>query len=232
MRFSLRHLAALASLAAVGCQAGGATPALDTEDQQASYGFGLQVGEQFGQARSHLDIDAFMQGVRDAFEEVDPAVSQDEIRVAMDGFRTRVDEALEAEATASAERNTADGEAYMAKNGARDGVLATESGLQYEVLREGDGGARPADGQNVKVHYKGSLIDGTEFDSSYERGEPATFNVNQVIAGFSEGLKLMDVGSHYKFHIPGNLGYGPQGSPPSIQPNATLVFEVELIEIP
>ena len=232
MRFSLRHLAAVASLAAVGCQAGGAPPALDTEDQQASYGFGLQVGESFGQARSHLDIEAFMKGVRDAFEELDPAVPQDEINVAMAGFRTRVEEALATEANESAERNTADGEAYMAENAARDGVTATESGLQYEVLREGDGGTRPADGQNVTVHYKGSLVDGTEFDSSYERGEPATFNVNQVIPGFSEGLKLMDVGSHYKFHIPGNLGYGPQGSAPNIQPNATLIFEVELIEIP
>ena len=118
----------------------------------------------------------------------------------------------------------------MVENGARDGVITTESGLQYEVLREGDGDV-PGPADMVTIDYKGTLIDGTQFDSSYDRGEPATFAVNGVIPGFSEGLQLMAPGSHFKFYIPGDLGYGMQGSGDLIQPMSALIFEVEMREI-
>lgn len=118
----------------------------------------------------------------------------------------------------------------MAENGAREGVETTASGLQYEVLRPGEG-ATPAATEMVTIHYKGTLADGTQFDSSYDRGTPATFAVNGVIPGFSEGLQMMQPGSHYRFYIPGDLAYGMQGSQPMIEPMATLVFEVEMIEI-
>ena len=108
--------------------------------------------------------------------------------------------------------------------------MVTESGLQYEVIREGEG-ARPGPDDRVSVHYKGTLIDGTQFDSSYDRGEPAQFGVGGVIAGFSEGLQLMTVGSHYRLYIPSELGYGAQGTGANIGPNATLIFELELLEI-
>ena len=128
------------------------------------------------------------------------------------------------------ERNIAEGQAYLAENGQREGVVITESGLQYEVLTQGDG-PRPSATQQVSVNYRGTLIDGTEFDSSYERGEPATFPVNRVIGGWTEALQLMSVGSKYRLVIPSNLAYGERGSGPTIGPNATLIFEVELLAI-
>lgn len=121
------------------------------------------------------------------------------------------------------------GEAYLAENGAREGVTTTESGLQYEVLEEGDGPSPGPDDQ-VRIHYRGTLPDGTEFDSSYD-GEPVVFGVGGVIPGFSEGLQLMEVGSSYRFVIPSDIAYGPQGSGGVIGPDATLIFEVELFEI-
>ena len=129
-----------------------------------------------------------------------------------------------------AEENTAQGETFLAENAASEGVAVTESGLQYEVIREGEG-ARPGPDDRVSIHYKGTLIDGTQFDSSYDRGEPAQFGVGGVIAGFSEGLQLMTVGSHYRLYIPSELGYGAQGTGANIGPNATLIFELELLEI-
>jgi FKBP-type peptidyl-prolyl cis-trans isomerase len=127
-------------------------------------------------------------------------------------------------------KNLEEGEAYVAENGGKEGVTTTESGLQYEVLTEGDGSAPTAEGR-VSIHYRGSLIDGKEFDSSYERGEPAVFGVGGVIPGFSEALQLMQVGGHYRFVIPGELAYGPNGNGADIGPNATLIFEIELLEI-
>ena len=139
-------------------------------------------------------------------------------------------EAQQAEQTAAAEKNKTEGETYMAENGAKDGVVTTESGLQYEVLREGDG-PRPTADDQVSVNYKGTLIDGTQFDSSYDRGEPVVFQVGGVIAGFSEALLLMPVGSQFRVVIPGDLAYGPQGAGGEIGPNATLIFEIELLDI-
>lgn len=128
------------------------------------------------------------------------------------------------------EKQAGAGEAFLAENGKREGVTTTASGLQYEVLKEGDG-PKPKSNQKVTVHYHGTLIDGTVFDSSVERGRPASFGVTQVIQGWVEGLQLMSKGSKYKFYIPYNLAYGERGAPPKIQPYAALIFEVELLDI-
>jgi FKBP-type peptidyl-prolyl cis-trans isomerase len=167
-------------------------------------------------------------GIRDGMEGNDPALEVADIQAAMDALNSAVQEEQTALRTAEAEKNASEGEAFLAENAQTEGVEVTESGLQYQVLREGDG-ASPGPEDRVRVHYRGTLIDGTEFDSSYD-GEPAEFAVGGVIPGFSEGLQLMDVGSQYRLVIPSEIGYGPQGSR-SIGPNATLIFEVELLDI-
>lgn len=203
---------------------------IETDDQKASYAYGMDVGNQFMPAADLLDVDAFMQGFRDALMEAEPALDQAEVAQVMQDFSQRVRDSQMAEREAQGEANRAEGAAYLAENGARDGVTTTESGLQYEVLEAADGTTPSAEDQ-VRIHYRGTLVDGTEFDSSYSRGEPAVFGVGGVIAGFSEGLQLMQVGSKYRFVIPSDIGYGAQGTGGDIGPDATLIFEVELLEI-
>jgi FKBP-type peptidyl-prolyl cis-trans isomerase len=147
----------------------------------------------------------------------------------MTRFNTMIREEMQAERTAEAEANQAAGEAFLAENAEAESVTITESGLQYEVLREGDGPS-PESGQQVRLHYRGTLPDGTEFDASYG-GDPAVFSVDGVIPGFTEALKLMNVGSHYRVVMPSDLAYGAQGSGGDIGPNQTLIFEIELLGI-
>ena len=172
---------------------------------------------------------AFQRGVRDAMDGAEPALPDTVIQAALHEFSQSVMEAQRQERQALGEKNRTEGEAYLKENGARPEVTTTESGLQYEVLSEGDG-PRPTADQQVRVHYKGTLVDGKEFDSSYGR-EPVVFPVGDVIAGFSEALQLMPVGSKYRVVIPGDLGYGTSGAGEDIGPNAMLIFEVELLEI-
>lgn len=212
-----------------GCQQTG-SPALETDDEKASYAIGFDIGQNLVVARNHLDLEALAAGIDDAIAEREQRLSPEEVQTIMAAFNETLRAEMEAESQAEAARNVEEGASYLAENGARDGVTTTESGLQFEVLREGDG-AQPSVTDRARIHYRGTLIDGTEFDSSYARDEPATFGVADVIPGFSEGLQLMSVGSHYRFVIPGELGYGPQGAPPDIGPNATLIFEVELLDI-
>jgi FKBP-type peptidyl-prolyl cis-trans isomerase len=220
----------LSSLALGACGPTGGTPSLDTEDQKASYGIGLQMGGQLAPAETHIDMDAFLAGVRDGMAGNEPAVPQTELQTALQSLSQRVNAEETERRSAAGEKNAADGEAFLAENAQKEGVTVTESGLQYEVLEEGDG-PKPGPTDQVTIQYRGTLIDGTQFDSSYDRGEPATFGVNGVIAGFSEGLQLMSVGSKYRFFIPSDLGYGPNGSGRNIGPNAALIFEVELLGI-
>jgi len=219
------------SLVSLGaCQSQNGPASFDTEDQKASYGIGIQMGGQLAPAESHLDIAAFMAGVRDGIAGNEPAVPQEEVQVALQALNEAVQAEESQRMAAAAETNTAEGETFLAENAAKEGVMVTESGLQYEVISEGDG-VSPTPEDQVSIHYKGTLIDGTQFDSSYDRGQPATFGVMGVIPGFSEGLQLMSAGGHYRFFIPSDLGYGPNGSGPTIGPNATLIFEVEMLEI-
>lgn len=195
---------------------------LETDAQKASYGIGLNIGRSLSEIEEHVDMVALMKGVTDALAEVEPALSDEEIDAAMDRF----EEIVQAEAR---ERGAREGAAFLEENGARDGVVTTESGLQYEVLREGDGDG-PVAGQRVVVHYRGSLPDGTEFDSSYG-GDPVNFAVDELVPGFSEALKLMKVGGHIRVAIPSEIAYGEEGSAPVIGPNQVLVFEIELLGI-
>jgi FKBP-type peptidyl-prolyl cis-trans isomerase FkpA len=225
MRFGLKCAMALAPLTVVGCQA-----SVETDDQMMSYAIGREVGASLTTTGEHLDLAALIRGIEDALAELDPAVSGEDLSAARLRVGQMIQEEQRAEGEAASERNLVEGEAYLAANATKEGVTTTDSGLQYEALREGDG-ARPAGADRVSIHYRGTLIDGTEFDSSYERGEPAVFGVGGVIGGFSEGLQLMTVGSHYRLVIPSDIGYGAQGAGGVIGPNATLVFEIELLEI-
>jgi FKBP-type peptidyl-prolyl cis-trans isomerase len=227
-------IAALLGASAVlaACSQGG-TPsfesaALDTNDQKASYGIGMNVGSQIAAARDRIDRAAFMRGIEDGLEGNDPAISDAEMQAILATFGSEIEAAAAEERAREGEENAAAGQAFLTQNGLRDGVTTTDSGLQYEVLRSGDG-ARPGPQSVVRVHYRGTLVDGTEFDSSYD-GEPAVFSAGGLIPGFSEGLQLMPVGSHYRIAIPANIAYGSSGSGP-IGPNETLIFEIELLEI-
>jgi len=224
-----------ATVVMLGCQGGtfesAQSAALDSEDQKASYAIGLQVGGSLAQVESHIDMSAFLRGIQDAMDERDPVVPAETLQVVMQRFSETVSGEQQAEMSAVGETNRQEGAAYLAQNAEKDGVTTTESGLQYEVMRAADG-PKPGPDDQVTIHYRGTLLDGTQFDSSYDRGEPTTFGVGGVIPGFSEALQLMSVGSQYRFVIPGDLAYGPMGQGGMIGPNATLIFEVELIGIP
>lgn len=222
------------ALALAGCSGGGggAAPggdaALDTDDQKASYGIGLNMGGQLQPAAERIDRAAMMRGIEDALQGNEPAVPQEELQSILMSFGQEIEAAAAAERDSLAEVNAVAGEAYLAENARKEGVTTTDSGLQYEVLEEGDG-PRPTRDDQVRVHYRGTRVDGTEFDSSYG-GDPAVFSVGGVIPGFTEALLMMPVGSHYRFVIPSDIAYGPRGSGP-IGPNATLIFEIELLGI-
>lgn len=230
-RFGAVAAALVLSLSVASCQepSSSDSASLETDDQVASYGVGRNVGQSLQAAEGRLDMDAFLRGVEDAMAGREPAVPQEEIQAAVQQFSRSLQAEERERRTAEAEENREEGTAYLEENAAREGVTVTESGLQYEVLEEGDGPS-PESGDRVTIHYTGTLTDGTEFDSSPE-GEPATFDVDRVIPGFSEGLKLMEVGSTYRFVIPSELGYGEQGAGQAIGPGETLIFEVELLGI-
>jgi len=203
--------------------------ALDTNDQKASYAIGLNVGNQLADTRDRLDRMAFLRGIEDAMQSNDPAVPPEELQTVLQTFGQEIEAAAAEARTAQAEQNAAAGEQYLAENAAREEVMTTESGLQYEVLQEGEGETPTAE-DRVRLHYRGTLIDGTEFDSSYD-GEPVEFMAGGLIAGFTEALLMMPEGSHYRIAIPSDLAYGPSGSGGAIGPNATLIFEIELFEV-
>lgn len=206
-----------------------APASLETDDQKASYALGLNEGTRYSAAGSLLDVDAFMRGFEDALAEAEPAIDPMELQAVMQGFSQRVQEAQMAEREAESTANQAAGAAYLEENAARDEVTVTESGLQYEVLQAGDG-PRPEMGDRLRLHYTGTLVDGTEFDSSRD-GEPVVFGVGDLIPGFNEALTLMPAGSRYRVVIPSDLAYGPQGSRGAIGPDATLIFDIEVLEI-
>ena len=226
----LRHPLALLGAALVLSACSGVKPAaLETDDQKASYGIGLDMGRSLEPAKGRIDMPAFTKGIEDALAGAEPALADSVIQTALQAFSQSIMAAQQADRDQLGEKNLADGEAYLTQNGAREGVTTTASGLQYEVLRPGEGPTPTAD-QQVRLHYKGTLIDGTEFDSSYD-AEPVVFPVGGLIPGFSEALQLMNAGSHFRVVIPSGIGYGPAGTGEDIGPNATLIFEIELLEI-
>lgn len=215
---------------------------LSTEAAQVSYAIGLDIGNNYlkrieGDLDIKLDPDMFLRAVKDALTGATPALTPAqlaEVKTAaeakMRAKREKERAEQEAQRKVQGEKNKKEGELFLSENKAKEGVQTTASGLQYQVLTQG-AGAKPAATDRVQVHYRGTLLDGTEFDSSYSRGKPAEFAVNGVIKGWTEGLQLMPAGSKYKFFIPSALAYGERGQGQRIGPNATLVFEVELIEV-
>jgi len=203
------------------------TPSFDSIESQASYGIGLQVGQQLRESGLQgLLPEALVAGLRDALEGNQPAVPVDVVHRALREIHERADAVRRERQQAMA----ADGQKYLDENREREGVNSTESGLQFRVLTQGEG-TIPSRKDRVRVHYTGKLIDGTVFDSSVMRGEPAEFPVSGVIPGWIEALTLMPVGSKWELTIPQNLAYGERGAGASIPPFSTLIFEVELLEI-
>jgi FKBP-type peptidyl-prolyl cis-trans isomerase len=198
---------------------------------RASYAIGLNLGRSLKTNEIQANPDLLLQGIRDGLSGSQALLTDEEIQATMQSLQQQVMQAQQEKQKVVGEKNKTEGEAFLAKNKERKEVKTTASGLQYEVLKEGTGPA-PKATDTVTVHYTGTLIDGTKFDSSVDRGQPATFVLNQVIPGWTEGVQLMKVGSKYKLYIPAALGYGEQGRPGSpIGPNASLIFEVELLSI-
>lgn len=196
-----------------------------------SYAIGVDIGSNFKRSNmENMNIDAMAQGLRDGLKE-SASMDEETIQDVVQGYMMKLQAERQAEDRAKGEANRQAGEAYLMENAKRQGVMSTPSGLQYEVIKMGTG-PKPTETDRVRVHYTGTLIDGTEFDSSVKRGEPAVFGVTQVIRGWVEGLQLMPEGSKWKLHIPSDLAYGSSGAPGgTIPPNSVLVFEVELLEI-
>lgn len=196
-----------------------------------SYALGLGIGRQLLQmGANELSIDDFSQAIKDVIGGAELKVNDTEAQQIVQDFFQKQEEKQRAAAAEKGKTAKVDGEKYLAENAQKEGVVTLPSGLQYKVLREGNG-KKPKATDQVKCHYEGMLMDGTMFDSSVQRGEPATFPLNGVIAGWTEGLQLMQEGAKYRFFIPYQLGYGERGAGSSIPPFATLVFDVELIEV-
>lgn len=196
-----------------------------------SYALGMSMGHNFkGTGIKSINAADFAAGVSAVYDGVKPEMTYDEAKQIVQEFFSRLEEEMQAENAKAADTNLSNGRAFLAENAKRDGVKTTASGLQYEVLKKGNGDA-PKATDKVEVHYTGKLIDGTVFDSSVERGVPATFGVTQVISGWVEALQLMHEGDQWRLYIPSNLAYGPNGAGGVIGPNMTLIFDVELLRV-
>lgn len=202
---------------------------LESTKDRFSYALGQQLGADLKMGGVDIDPDLLAAGVRDALAGT-PGMSEEEVALAMDALQQEMMAQHMAEREKLAEKNLAEGKAFQEKNAKKKGVKKTASGLQYEVVEQGKGKTPSAD-STVTVHYRGTLVDGTEFDSSYGRGEPATFPVSGVIPGWTEALQLMKEGAKFKIVLPSELAYGERGAGQVIGPNATLIFDVELISV-
>lgn len=196
-----------------------------------SYALGMSMGHNFKNSGiKTIAVEDFAAGVAAVYDGATPKMTYDEAKRTVQEFFTRLEEEMQAEAAKAAGENKKAGEAFLAENAKRDGITVTASGLQYEVIKAGKGDC-PAASDRVEVHYTGKLIDGTVFDSSVERGVPATFGVTQVIPGWVEALQLMHEGDQWRLYIPSNLAYGPNGAGGVIGPDMALIFDVELLRV-
>lgn len=214
--------------AATGCGAGGGG-GLDTFADSASYAVGANIGTSLKRQAPDIQSPELVRGMTDAINGT-VAIPESLMPDLLNRYARAVGQAEQQRVVEEAEVNAAAGQRFLEDNGKRPGVTTTASGLQYEVVKEG-AGRKPKATDVVSVHYRGTLIDGTEFDANNREQGPVTFPLNQVITGWTEGVQLMPVGSVYKLYVPGSLAYGERGAPPDIPPNATLIFEVELVEI-
>lgn len=202
---------------------------LETEAQKLGYIIGMDIGSSLKQQGGDLDLDTLIEAIRATYNGDPLAMTPEEAATVREEFIAKRRAEAEQQRESIAAINAAEGDKFLLENRSKEGVQVTDSGLQYEVVVMGDG-AKPNPTDKVTVHYRGTLLNGEEFDSSYSRGEPTSFQLDQVIPGWTEGVGLMPVGSKFMFYIPPNLAYGPQGGGP-IGPNSTLIFEVELLGI-
>jgi FKBP-type peptidyl-prolyl cis-trans isomerase FklB len=209
---------------------GKSPPALKDLRAKASYAIGLNIGKSLKQDGVDPDLEAFAKGLADATSGAKPLLTPAEMKDVMAAFQRELAAAQSARRKVQSDKNQKEGAAFLSANKKKEGVKTTASGLQYKVLRDG-AGKTPKISDTVKAHYRGTLLDGTEFDSSYARGEPTPFQVGGVIPGWTEALQLMKVGSKWQIFVPSNLAYDADGSGPDIGPHATLVFEIELVGI-
>ena len=228
-QFLRKSLTAAAVVAALGTATVGFAQELKTEKDKVSYMVGMDVGKGLSSIKDEIDMAIVIQAINASIKGDKTALTQEDALKVRQDFMTKLSAKRQAEEKAKAETNKKAGEDFLAKNKSKAGVKTTASGLQYEVVKAGNG-PKPKDTDTVEVHYTGTLLDGTKFDSSVDRGQPTSFPLKGVIPGWTEGLQLMPVGSKYKFYIPSSLAYGENGPGP-IGPNATLIFDVELLKI-
>ena len=206
---------------------------LKSTKDKASYSIGLttavylQRDMDIGSIKDDIVMDNFFAGIKDGLENNDPQISRKEIEEALASFR----ENIENKQQKAQQVNIKAGQDFLEENAKKEGITVTESGMQYEIISEGEGNKSPDIDEPVSVHYRGTLINGNEFDSSYSRGEPTTFKPNQVIKGWTEALMMMTEGSEWRVYLPANLAYGEHGAPPSIGPNEVLIFDIKLEKI-
>ena len=203
---------------------------LKDQRDKVSYSIGMEIGTNLKSQPMDLNPDAIAKGMKDAFSGGKALMTEQEIRETMTAFQKEVMVKREEQRKILGEKNRKEGEAFLGENKKKEGVITLPSGLQYKVIKPGEG-KKPQRSANVTTHYKGMLIDGTEFDSSYRRGQPASFPVSGVIPGWTEALQLMEAGAKWQLFVPSNLAYGERGAGNVIGPNATLIFEIELISV-
>lgn len=206
------------------------TLVLKSQKDRVSYIIGIEIGRNFKKQEINIDPDILKRGIQDAISGGKPLLTEQEIQETVVTFQKEMMAKQEELAKKLAEKNKKEGEDFFAKNKGKEGVKTLASGLQYKVIKAG-AGKKPTINDSVTTHYQGTLVDGTEFDSSYKRGQPVTFPVSGVIAGWTEALQLMEEGAKWQLFIPPNLAYGERGTGGVIGPNATLIFEIELISI-
>lgn len=203
---------------------------LVTYQDSVSYVIGTDIGNSLFEIKDEVKLNVIMQAISDKINGKSPKIDKEQARPIMQKFSTLMQEKQMAKMKADGEKNMAEGKKFLEENKTKSGVITTASGLQYTVLKQGDG-PKPTETDKVKVHYQGTLLNGKEFDSSIKRGQPAEFPVTGVIKGWTEALLLMNTGSKFKLFIPSDLAYGERNAGPDIGPNSTLIFEVELLEI-
>jgi FKBP-type peptidyl-prolyl cis-trans isomerase len=218
----------LTCVALVACKGAMSKPALSSQEEKVGYILGYQMGKSLKEQGVTIAPERVLQGVRDGNSGAKALLTEDEMREVMTAVQTDLMAKRQTKDSADALVNQKAGDAFLAEHKTKPGVKTTASGLQYKVIKEGSG-PHPTPASVVTVHYRGTTIDGNEFDSSYKRNEPATFQLNGVIPGWAEAVQLMNTGAKYEFVIPAKLAYGEHGSPPAIGPNQTLIFEVELL---
>jgi FKBP-type peptidyl-prolyl cis-trans isomerase FklB len=232
---SLRFFAVMSLLVfSFGCAAEEAKVApelkLDTPKSRISYTIGVNIGQDFKSQKLDIDADVLMEGIKDSMAGKELRLTEEQMATEIQAFQQDMQAKMMVEMEALAAKNQTDGETLLAENAKKEGVVVTASGLQYKVLEAGEGNS-PMPSDVVTVHYRGTLVDGTQFDSSYDRGQPATFPVGGVIAGWTEALQLMKPGAKWQLVIPADLAYGERGAGQVIGPNSTLLFDVELISV-